>query len=253
MKTPSASVVDQIWRYPVKSLRGETVESSVVTARGLLGDRLWAVRNGEGKLGSGKNTQRFRRFPGPALLSLSSRYPVEPSAGPTGIEPPVVIGPDGSEYPVRDGSADRFFQRECGLADLSVAPEGEVNHFDEEPVSLVGTATLWWVEEQFPGIATDVRRFRSNLVVRTAEPFEEETWVGRTVRVGSGDNAVELVFSHVLERCVMAAAEQADLPPVPGMLKLLAQRVDQPMRLAVVGAVTRPGVIRRGDTLTITG
>lgn len=253
MKTPSTNVVEQIWRYPIKSLRGEMVDSSIVDARGLLGDRLWAVRDGEGKLGSGKNSNRFRRFPGPALLSLSSRYSVEPSTDPAKVEPPLVIGPDGREYSVRDGDADRFFQREMSRPDLSVAREAEVNHFDEEPVSLIGTATLWWVEEQFPGIATDARRFRPNLVVRTTEPFEEESWVGRTVRVGTGDDAVELVFTHVLQRCVMTAAEQADLPPVPGMLKMLGQRVDQPLRLAIVGAATQLGTVRRGDAVFVNG
>jgi uncharacterized protein len=250
--TPSTTtVIEQIWRYPIKSLRGEPVETSLVDTRGLLGDRLWALRDDEGKLGSGKNSRRFRRFPGPALLSLSSRYPVEPSTAPEGIEPPVVLGPDGREYPVRDGSADRYFQRESGLATLQVAREGDVNHFDEEPVSLIGTATLRWVEEQLPGIATDARRFRPNLVVRTTRPFEEEEWVGRTVHVGAADDAVELVFTHVLERCVMTVSEQADLPPAPGMLKLLGQRVDQPLRLAIVGAVTKPGVVRRGDPVLV--
>lgn len=254
MDSPSLSlVVEQIWRYPVKSLRGESVESSIVDARGLLGDRLWAVRDHAGKLGSGKNTNRFRRFPGPALLSLSSRYPVEPTTAPSGIEPPLVIGADGSEYPVRDGSADRFFRREWENAELAVAPEAEVDHFDDGPVSLIGTASLRWVEEQLPGVPIDVRRFRPNLVVRTTEPFEEEAWLGRTVRVGIGDDAVELRFTERHQRCVMAACEQADLPEALGMLKMLAQRPDQPLRLAIVGTATRPGIVRCADALTVIG
>lgn len=252
MKSAITNTVEQIWRYPVKSLRGESVERSVVDARGLLGDRLWAVRDGAGKLGSGKNTNRFRRFPGPPLLTLSSRYPVEPSTtGATKVEPPLVTAPDGTEYPVRDGSADRFFQREWENADLRVAAEAEVDHFDDGPVSLIGTASLRWVEEQLPGVATDVRRFRPNLVVRTAEPFEEETWIGRTVRIGTGEDAVELAFTERHQRCVMAACEQADLPEAPTMLKMLAQRPDQPLRLAIVGAATRPGIVRRGDTVSV--
>ena len=249
MRAFNEQVVEQIWRYPVKSLRGERVDSSAVDARGLLGDRLWAVRDAAGRIGSGKNSRRFRRFPGPALLSLSSRYAVEPSAGQDGIAPPVVVGTDGREYPVHDGSADAFFRRECGDPSLSVAREGEVSHFDDEPVSLIGTATLRWVEEQLPGTATDVRRFRPNLVVRTAEPFAEEAWIGRTVRIGDRDDAVELAFGLILPRCVMTTAEQADLPAAPGMLKLLGLRADQPTRLAVAGKVARPGVARLGDVV----
>lgn len=257
MNTPAENStvarVDQIWRYPVKSLRGELLDEAVVERRGLVGDRLWAVRDGaDGKLGSGKNTRRFRRFPGPTLLSLAAHYPVEPAAStPQHIEPPVVVAADGQEYPVRNGRADRFFQQECGIATLSVAREAEVNHFDEEPVSLIGTATLRWVEEQLPGIASDARRFRPNLVVRTDEPFAEEAWVGRTVRVGGGDDAAEFVFSHVLERCVMTSMPQADLPAALGMLKMLGRREDQPLRLAVVGAATTPGTIHLGDPVFV--
>lgn len=252
MRTASENVITQIWRYPVKSLRGETLASSPVDARGLRGDRLWAVRDTvDGKLGSGKNTRRFRRFPGPTLLSLSARYPVEPEADPDAVAAPVVVDAQGREYPVADGSADRFFRRRTGIATLSVAREAEVNHFDEEPVSLIGTATLRWVEQQLPGVATDARRFRPNLVVRTAEPFEEESWVGRTVRVGAGGDAAELAFTHVLERCVMTTMEQADLPPALGMLKMLGQREDQPLRLAVVGTATRLGIVRNGDPVIV--
>jgi uncharacterized protein YcbX len=250
-RPPAPDTVEQIWRYPVKSLRGERVESSAVDARGLLGDRLWAVRDGDGKLGSGKNSRRFRRFPGVPLLELSARYPVEPSAAGDGIRPPIVVAPDRTEYPVADGSADRFLRSVLTGAALSVVREAEVGHFDEEPVSLIGTATLRWVEEQLPGVPVDARRFRPNLVVRTAEPFAEEAWVGRRVRVGAGPDAVELEFTHVLQRCVMVVAAQADLPEADGMLRMLAQRSDQPLRLAVVGAVVRGGTVRRGDVVHV--
>lgn len=245
--------VEQIWRYPVKSLRGELVDSAVIEPRGLVGDRLWAVRDGaDGKLGSGKNSTRFRRFPGPPLLALAARYPAEPGAAePSRIEPPVVVAGDGSEYPVRDGSADKLFRTLSGIDTLSVERESDIEHFDEASVSLIGTATLRWVEQQLPGIATDARRFRPNLVVRTREPFAEEAWIGRTVRVGDGDDAVELEFSHVLERCVMTTMEQADLPPALGMLRMLGQREDRPLRLAVAGAPGRPGVVRLGDAVHV--
>lgn len=252
MQTSTESVIAQIWRYPVKSLRGELLSATAVDERGLRGDRLWAVRDSaNGKLGSGKNSQRFRRFPGPNLLSLSSRYRVEPAASPETVQAPLVVDADGREYPVSDGSADRFFQEQTGIATISVAREAEVNHFDEVPVSLIGTATLRWVEEQLPGVATDARRFRPNLVVRTSEPFEEEAWIGRTVRIGSGADAVELSFTHVLERCVMTTMEQADLPPALGMLKMLGQRADQPLRLALAGAAVRTGIVRTGDSVAV--
>ena len=56
-------VVAQAWRYPVKSLGGEQVAVCWADERGLAGDRVWAVQDRDGKLGSGKNSRRFRRRP----------------------------------------------------------------------------------------------------------------------------------------------------------------------------------------------
>ncbi|MEV3970271.1 MOSC N-terminal beta barrel domain-containing protein [Streptomyces sp. NPDC050698] len=56
--------MERIWRYPIKSIGGEVLDEAAVDARGLDGDRLYAVWDAEGKFGSGKNTRRFRRVPG---------------------------------------------------------------------------------------------------------------------------------------------------------------------------------------------
>lgn len=240
--------IEEIWRYPVKSLRGERVTHSRADRRGLLGDRLWAVRDtGSGKIGSGKNTTRFRRFPGPALLELSSRYPA-PFAEAPGT-PPLLTTADGRDHPVGDGSADALLRRLTGIATLTVAAESDVDHFDEVPLSLIGTATLRWVAARLGGAAVDARRFRPNLVIRTEEPFAEEALLGRPVRIGAGGEAVLAVFDRVIERCVMTSAAQGPLPPAPGMLKLLARRPGHPLRLAVGGHVTRPGLIRVGESV----
>ena len=245
-------VIEQIWRYPVKSLRGERLGASLVDERGTTGDRLWAIRDTvSGRLGSGKNTRRFRRFPGPPLLELSAHYPVEPEGDDIeAIEPPIVVGTDGRRYSVLDGSADLFIRGYTGMPTLSVVRESDIDHFDDGPVSLIGTATLRWVEEMLPGIPIDARRFRPNFVVRTAEPFEEEAWIGRTLRIGGQDGVVLAVkLSHT--RCLMVSTEQADLPQAPEVLKLMASRADNPLKLAVAATVTRPGTVTVGDQVFV--
>ena len=54
--------VRELWRYPVKSMRGERCEHLEIDHRGAIGDRLYAVRDEAGKFGSGKTTRRFRRI-----------------------------------------------------------------------------------------------------------------------------------------------------------------------------------------------
>ena len=80
MTSADGFLVQQVWRYPVKSLGGQRVGASLVNDRGLLGDRLWAVRDEDGKLGSGKDSRRFRRMEG--LLGVTARYEAEPGDGP---------------------------------------------------------------------------------------------------------------------------------------------------------------------------
>ncbi len=64
--------VATLWRYPVKSMLGEPREYLDIDTRGVVGDRRYAIRNAEGKLGSGKSTRRFRRIDG--LLRFRAAY-----------------------------------------------------------------------------------------------------------------------------------------------------------------------------------
>lgn len=245
--TGTELVIEQLWRYPVKSLGGERVQASLASPRGLLGDRLWAVQDADGKLGSGKNSRRFRRMLG--LLDLTARYPVEPES--ECIEPPVVVGPEGTEYPVAAGSADQFLRAHLAAPDLQVRREREISYFDEVPLSLIGTATLAWLSAQLPGIEIEPRRFRPNLVVRTDRPFVEESWLGRPARIGRGPNALATVFDRVLERCVMVGMAQPGLTESGSVLKRLGQREDRPLCLALGGHIADDGIVRVGDTLML--
>lgn len=233
MGVPSA-IVEQVWRYPVKSLGGERVGTSAVTSAGLAGDRVWAVQDDEGKLGSGKNSRRFTRIAG--LLELAARYDDL-------TEPPIVTGPGGGEHPVATGAADAYL-RELSGRPVRVRRDTGLLHFDEVPFSLVGTATVDWLAAEVPDVAVDARRLRPNLVVRTAEPFAEEAWLDRPVRIGDD---VEVVLDRVFSRCVMVGMLQPGLPDSPAVLKRIGQRQDRPVCLAVGGHVIKPGVIRAGD------
>ena len=61
-QTQAGSVV-ALWRYPVKSMMGEELNSSEVTDRGLLGDRQFAiVDRATGKVGGAKNPRKWGNF-----------------------------------------------------------------------------------------------------------------------------------------------------------------------------------------------
>ncbi|KOX03377.1 hypothetical protein ADK65_07465 [Streptomyces sp. NRRL B-1140] len=231
-------VIERIWRYPIKSMGGERLESAAVDERGLLGDRLYAVRDAEGRFGSGKNTRRFRRMPG--LLRLRSRYPeAEPLAEPE------LLDPDG--VPVADATA--YLRRYLQRHDVEVAREGSVSHFDQLALSVLSTATLDWMRTALAGLAVDERRFRPNLLIRTppgTPAFVEDQWLGSEVRIGT---SVGVAFVRSSERCVMVNESQQDLPYSPLVLKTIAQA--HAMRLDALGTVTDPGTIGVGDPVTV--
>ena len=94
--------------------------------------------------------------------------------------------------------------------------EADVPYFDDGPVSLVGTASLEWCRREL-GVDADPRRTRTNLVLETTQPFEEETWAGRSLRIGS----VELSVDRRLERCRMVDLAQDGVATTTPMLKAL--------------------------------
>jgi len=93
----SASVTE-IWRYPVKSMGGETIDAAAVGERGLHADRMWAVR--DPALGAISTARRL-----PPLLRCTARYPRDPAdfpAGPGNAPEVVITLPDGEEVSSSD-------------------------------------------------------------------------------------------------------------------------------------------------------
>lgn len=221
-------------RYPVKSMGGESLELAELDPRGLRGDRWYAVTDGDGRLASGKSSRRFRRrdqvFDHAARTTSSGEV--------------VVTGPSG-EWPVGDPSLDAELSRAMG-APVRVLPERDVRHQDTGGVSLVGTATLDWCAARW-GIAADPRRLRVNVVVATDEPFVEESWAGRVVRLGS----TSLHVIEPLPRCRMIDLDQDGAIADGGWLKPLTAERDG--LLTVYADVRAPGTVRLGDPVVVPG
>lgn len=228
--------VTSLWRYPVKSLVGEELQAAEVEERGLRGDRLWALRDTDGKLGSGKSSRRFRRMEG--LLQLRASYDGEV---------PVVHFPDGREVRGDAEEIHRALSSYVGRP-VSLASEGDVPHHDDGPVHLVTSASLRWAA-QVHGRPVDPRRLRPNLVLDTAgDGLLEQDWLGRRVRVGT-DLVLEVV--EPMPRCVMVDLDQHDLTVPGGLLKELTASNDG--CLGVLARVVSPGRVRLGDAAVLQG
>lgn len=225
--------VAEIWRYPVKSMLGEPLDSVELTSRGVAGDRRYAVRDASGKLGSGKTTRRFRHLRG--LFDYSAR---------TDGDGTLVRLPEGEEVPIGSAVLDATLSTRYG-EELRVAEEEDVPHLDAGAVHVVTTASLRWLEEQL-GEEASARRFRPNLVVEAAGAERvEDGWLGATLRVGS----CVLRVRQPTERCVMVTFAQPGLREAPAVLETLARRCEA--RLGVYAEVVAPGRLARSDHVQV--
>ncbi len=221
--------LDKIRRYPVKAMGGENLERVELDDRGLAGDRWFAVRDQDGRLASCKNTRRFRRRD--AVTQFDARTE---ASGEVRVS-------DGSRiHRVGDQALDAHLSQAMG-APVSVVPEGEVSHQDAGQVSVVGTATIAWCAQTW-GIDLDVRRLRPNLVIRTDEPFIEETWVDRHITIGQ---AVVLRVIRRVSRCRTVDVAQDGVDPQRQLLPRLAQQ--RQGLLAVYADVVAAGTVTVGD------
>jgi hypothetical protein len=223
--------IDEIRRYPVKAMGGESLKSVEVDSRGLAGDRWFSVVDTEGKLATGKHSRRFRRYD--EIFEYRATM-VDDDAE--------VVGPSGS-WRVGDTDLDRVLSDHF-RSEVRVQRETGTPFQDAGQVSLVGTASLEWCREHLD-VDGDRRRIRPNLVVRTTEPFVEEGWSGATIRVGG----VELTVVDRIERCRMVDIAQEGLAEQAGWLKALGRERD--LCLGIYADVTTAGSVALGDRVDV--
>ncbi len=228
-------LVSKLWRYPVKSMLGEECSSLEVTVRGVDGDRLFAVRDVDGKFGSGKNTRRFRQIDG--LLAFRASY---------SSEWPDITFPDGRCIRGDDPQIHMALSEALGVG-VALVREGHISHFDSGSVHLLSTGALVWLRSRLPESRIDERRFRPNIVVAAnGVELPERLWVNKIVRIG---DEVRLKVTGQTERCRMTTLGQTDLPDDPRVLRCIAQ--DAGLQFGVYAEVLASGHISAGDAVTI--
>ena len=262
--------VASLWRYPVKSMLGEELNASVVTSRGLLGDRAHALLDpSTGKTVSAKNPRKWGR-----MFDFRASY-VEPPVPDRSLPPVRIIFPDGGVVTSdRDDvgmaasqvfghhlrfvstapdepSLEEYWPDIEGLAfreKVTEEPMPRNTLFDSAVLHILTTGTIDRLRELYPDGRFEVRRFRPNIVVETpgAKDFVENGWVGQTLAIG---DEAHLTVTGPCSRCVMTTLPQADLPHDPGILRTAARH--NRVHVGVYASVSRGGLVRRGDSVRI--
>jgi hypothetical protein len=234
--------VRELWRYPVKSLQGEPLDSALVTPDGLEGDRQYAIY--DVATGLGLTARRV-----PELLFASARVLADGT--------PEITRPDGS-VAGDDASLSDWLGRAVALRSATTraarryenvvdfeheatsawAPfDGAERAFHDNPgarVSLVSTTSIG---------SWDPRRFRANILL---DGDGEDSLVGSRVALGEA----KLDVGMRIERCVMTTRAQAGgIERDLDVLRTIARERDA--CLGVGALVAEPGIVRVGDELAV--
>ena len=218
--------VAEIWRYPVKSMTGERLDSCRIESTGLEADRRWALVDGT----ANRAGKLFTATEDKQLMTYRARL----KEG--GVE---VLTPEGEARQLDDALVAAIAQatrRPLTLRDLAGA------NFDDSPVLIVNMASVAAFALE-AGVAVDRRRFRANLYVDGFEPEEEARWIGGRLRVGSA----ELEVVRRCERCVVITHDPDTTETSPALLRVLTKSSDANM--GVYCRVVQPGVVAVGDLI----
>ena len=225
--------VVELWRYPVKSMAGESLSDVDVSWHGLDGDRRWAfVRAGVEHSGFPWLTIRERSD----MWHYRPRFadPSRPNDSRT-----IVTTPGGAELDV----ADPALRAELGHGARLIKQSRGV--FDALPLSLISTGTIAAIGDCL-GAELEPRRFRPNLVVE-ADAFVEDDWVGRVLRIGG----IRMRVDERDPRCVVVNVDPATAERDARVLRAIARARDS--CLGVYGSTVEPGRVAVGDAVVLDG
>jgi uncharacterized protein YcbX len=225
-----------IWRYPVKSMRGEEMDNASLGWNGLDGDRQYAFYKAT-------DGSRFPWLSGRdvAELVLHRAHYVEAASPRT--SPVQVTVPAGGEFDVRDPAlADRLGAaagREVRLLQLGRGA------FDSMPVSVVTRGTLDILGESL-GRPLEDARFRINIVIDSDR--REGDWLGGTLIFGE-DDGPRVRVNRRIPRCRMITIDPATGEKDPAILRMVAERFDN--EVGVYCAPDMTGTLHRGDRVRL--
>ena len=233
--------VEAIFRYPVKSMRGERLEAAELGWHGIDGDRRLALRRIDDRSGFPWLTATTL----PALLLFSPFRSEQASAG----LPTHVRTPDGDDMPILGDDLATEIGRRHGAA-VQVT---ELRHgiFDDACISVIASATVREIARLSDETA-DVRRFRPNIVMRLLSPsaFQEDDWIGGVLSFGGGADAPAVTVTTRDLRCSMVNYDPDSARPSPAVLKAVVRA--NAAHAGVYGAVTRVGRLTVGQAVRFT-
>jgi uncharacterized protein len=265
---PVVGKIESLWRYPVKSMRGEAIDEAFLGFAGVHGDRLYAFKSAGRPAGFPYLTAReqaamlrFRpRFRHPARAALPPNLAEAQDIGP-GLTPVAaspedlaldVETPAGESLAIEDPRLIERLREGLGPEDRLTLLRSDRAMTDCRPISLFSIQTARQLGAEI-GIDIDKCRFRANIYADLAAPgpagragFGEDGFVGRRLRLGG--RAVVAVLERD-PRCAMIGLDPDTAMRNPAVLGKVAKAHGG--TAGVYGAMLVEGLVRVGDAIEL--
>jgi uncharacterized protein YcbX len=253
--------VESLWRYPVKSMRGEELNEAFAGYGGIYGDRLFAFRSSASPAGFPYFTAREQR----RLLQYRPRFrDTDKAARPVNLTEAESMGagplsadiselmadvetPDGKTLAIDDPVLIDMLRSEIDEKHQLTLMRSHRAMTDCRPMSIFSLQSARQLAQE-TGTPVDKRRFRANAYVELAsdQGFGENEFVGRSLKIGPK------VIVAVLERdprCAMITLDPDTSEKTPAILKKVAQAHEG--TAGVYGAVIIEGMLHKGDSIEL--
>jgi uncharacterized protein YcbX len=253
--------VDSVWRYPVKSMRGEELDEAFAGFSGIYGDRLFAFESSASPKGFPYLTAREQRrllqyrprfrYPDKASRPINLTEAESMGANPVWADPSELMvdveTPDEQTLAIDDPALIDLLRADIDQKHQLKVMRSERAMTDCRPVSIFSLQSARQLGEE-TGMPIDKRRFRANVYVdlASAQGFTENEFVGKSLRIGPK------VVVTILERdprCMMITLDPDTGEKAPAILKKVAQAHDG--MAGVYGAVMVEGMLRKGDPVEL--
>lgn len=209
--------VAELWRYPIKSLKGEQIPQAEITPHGIPGDReIVVMRSINGHV----LTSRVR----PRLLGLQGSLGVDGMATINGL-------------PWDSAEALRVVGNAAG-EDIALVRVPGPERFDVLPLLIATDGTVGHLQ-------IDRRRLRPNILIAGVNGLEERDWPGRIIAIGQ----VRIRAQKLRQRCVMTTFDPDTQEQDRSVLLRIIRDLDGTAALDC--SVVEQGVIRVGDAVEL--
>jgi uncharacterized protein YcbX len=233
--------VSELWRYPIVGLQGELLKKAEIVETGILGDRVYQLRDHGGKIlgpvpQSSSPTER-------SILGLGAS--IDETRGGSVLK----IAFEGEIASTGTPGFARKLDRVVGVpVKLEESSTLETRARRGRAIHIVSNSSLRALKKSYPSGDFDVRRFRPNIVLdlgRDAEGFAEESWVGCSLNVGE----VVLKVEKPNERCTVTTLPQGNLREDKRILETIIDANER--NLGVMCSVEKGGAIAVGDSVFV--